>query len=1016
MKDSSRRTFLKTSASMSVVAALPHMSKALAATTFVAPLAPAATVPLGGRLGHALMAANLAHSLDVRCHAKPVLESRLIDDMEADKGWIPSDVVKLSYTTEHAKRGTRSLRFSTLLRNEDFIRATRSKQGHFTGTEAFFVGVPFAAYATLKFDQPQDWSNFNRLSIWCYLHPTVSPTTSISLQFLCKDAPAGVWDPLPLHFIADLAPGAWNHLTWEIPEFPRDQVEALYLFKPTTGLPIATDDPSITMDFDELRLERVEAEPVSAWQVTPGKIAYSHFGYSPAASKLAFCSEPNQNTFRVVNARTNATVRELPVKQLHNARGQYAILDFTAITTPGNYRLQCGASNSEAFPIGDEIWDHLIDTQINTFQGFRCGCGVPDSHDACHLDTFVEYKGERRTMAGGWHDAANNTQFADSTNLSIFVLLRLYEALVVDPAQSQRAQRALEEAKWGLDWSLRMRFAPGVRLVKNYASYWTDSEVGTDDDIIQVNAEHDLRENIFALVGLSISARVLRRSDPALAARALKAAEEDYADIRPNVMHPVQPVTFGDSIRGTWRDLAAYLTVSTVELYRITGNPQYRADAIRYGGWLLDLQEQSFVNGSPVTGYFYADAERTKIQRETYGGCDDSGLLALRALCEAFPEDPAWINWYAGLLIYDEYYCREGGGASAPFNVIPTAVWRRKDLDTDLRFGMAGGAPFPMGKASPLSPTPPSPDLNRKQSVAMYEAGTPLAPDMRLRIFNIWNNHVAHGATTGQLCRTAGLGSAAHVRSNLDSFELVRRQLQWVIGANPFSRSLMFGVGYDYWQNFTVDNINFVGGLGLGFNNYQADEPAWGNNAVFPYKEQWSYSASRMTLNLVQAGTKAHLTGRAAAPVTLREQRSGHTLTLPAGTLNRVVPPGRYKASSRGMTWTVDLLGGRTYSLDLDPANAAALTLTSEAEEGYVTVTATVHGNGTHAIDIAVFNLDGDRTRQQLTLEHGQQKHARWSFNVADKTKAWVAVVTPAGNPELRREVFGRVGTYAELT
>ena len=97
---------------------------------------------------------------------------------------------------------------------------------------------------------------------------------------------------------------------------------------------------------------------------------------------------------------------------------------------------------------------------------------------------------------------------------------------------------------------------------------------------------------------------------------------EDYADILPDVKTPLTKLTFGDAGRGTWRDLAAYLTVSAVELFRVTGKPSYRADAIRFGSWLADLQEQSFIDGSPVTGYFYADAARTQIQRELYGSCD----------------------------------------------------------------------------------------------------------------------------------------------------------------------------------------------------------------------------------------------------------------------------------------------------------------------------------------------------------------------------------------------------------
>jgi hypothetical protein len=1000
-----RRQFILNSASLAVALRSWHNVSGIVGESHSLP--PSA-------LGHPLMAPHLDHSLAVRCLKKTVFSNQTIDDMETDRGWVASPVVKLSYTNERMKSGTRSMRFSTLMRNDEFIKSARSKSGHFSGDEAAFVGQPFSAFAMLNFTTPQDWTPYNRISLWCYLHPTTTPTTSISLQFLCNGASAGPWDPLPIHFIGDLKPGDWNHLTWEISEYPRDKVSQFILFKPTSGLPLAGAESEMTFDFDDLRLERVDVEPVSGWTVTPGKIAYSHFGYRPGASKVAYCNESEARTFTLVNAASGAVVSHLPVKKVENARGSYAVLDFSEHTVVGTYRLECGKSQSEEFPIGEDSWNLLIDATLNTFNGFRCGCAVPGAHDACHLDTFIEYNGERRSMAGGWHDAANNTQFADSTHLSIYTLLQLHERLAGDPAQKERARRALDEAAWGLDWSLRMRFAPGVRLAKNYTSYWTDTKIGTDDDVVQQDAGHDLRENIYALVGLSCAARVLKDLNPSLAAQALRAAEEDYAEIRPNVNAPFTPVTYGDAGRGTWRDLAAYLTVSTVELYRATGKPAYRADALRFGGWLSGLQEQSFVDGSPVTGYFYADAARTQIQRETYGSCDDSGPLALQALCETFPDEPDWIKWYAGLVIYSEYYCRQGSLASAPFQVIPSAVWRRKDLETDIRRDRLGEslAVRPM----PMFPTPPTEESTRKQMLAMYEAGTPLGPDMRLRIFPIWYNHVQHGSTTAHLCRTAGLGCAAQVRGKLDLAELAARQIQWVVGANPFSRSLMFGVGYDYWQNFTVDNVNFVGGLGLGMNSYEADAPAWPNNAVFPYKEQWSYSTSRMAINLSQSGVSARIKGRAAAATTLREQHTGVTVRLAAGDFDRAIAPGRYLASSAGFEWNLELVGGRTYSLPLDAAHAVTFSLESTGGDEDVTIRARLRGTGKHEIGLKLFNFEAAPANREVVFKGKEEVVLEWKLRVADKTKPWIAVASPASALDLRQEVYGRVGTHAELS
>ncbi len=1007
-----RRSFLQSSAVLSLAAVTrPEVTLKVLASGL--PGASSETPSPLATIGHPLMSANLEHALFTRCLTKKVYEQRVIDDMESDQGWVPSSVVKLNYTDERAIEGKQSLRFSTLMRNEEFIRATRSPEGHFTGGEATFLGQPFAATAVLNFDKPQDWRAFNRISFWCYLHPTKATNNSICMQFLCQGAGAGPWDPVAIHYAADLKPGEWNRLTWEISEYQRNQVVQFVLLKPVSGIPVANAAPEIVLDFDQLCLERVDVEPVSGWTVTTGKIAYSHFGYRSGARKLAYCNEPEATTFNVIDVRTGARAARLPVKTLKNARGSYAVLDFTEVTKPGSYHLECGSSRSEQFPVGNDIWERLVDTTVNTLNGFRCGCAVPGAHDACHLDTFVEYNGERRAMAGGWHDAANNTQQADSTHTTTFALLQLYARLSADPAQKDRAARVLNEAKWGLDWSLRMRFAPGMRIGRIHVAYWTDSKIGTVDDVVQHEVVNDLRENIFALLAISTGARVLREAEPAFAQRLLKVAEEDYDDIRPKVMQPVKPVSFGDVGRGSWRDLTAYLAVSAVEMFRVTGKSVYREDAIRYGRWLVSLQEQSFAGGSPVAGYFYADAERTKIQRETYGGCDDSGLLALHALCEEFPEENDWIDWYAGLLIYSDYYCHQGSLASAPFQVIPATVWRRQDLESDIRPDRLGEGMAT--KPLPMFPTPPSREVTRKQMLAMYEAGTPLADDLRLRIFPIWFNHVQHGSTTGHLCRSAGLGCAAQIRGQLDMAELSERQIQWIVGANPFSRSLLYGVGYDYWQNFTCNNINFVGGLGLGMNSYEADAPAWPNNAVFPYKEQWSYSSGRMIINLAHIATPARIQGKAASAIELREVRTGHSERIAAGAFDLVLPPGSYLAVCQEFEWNLDLLGGRTYQLSFDPASAVKLQLDASEADGVVTVHAKLYGMGVHQIELKLFNLAGGETSKQVSLTKGKEMDLLWSLQVIDRNKPWIAVAIPASAPDCRKEVFGRVGAFTEL-
>jgi hypothetical protein len=962
-----------------------------------------------GATGRTLLVPDLAHSLDARCRAKPVLASRLIDDMEQDGGWKSSPAVTLGYTTDRARTGTRSLRFHTLLRNEDYIRASRAPNGSFTGAAVLFDGPPVSASARLRFATPQDWSGFNRLSLWCYLHPTVNTANSLSLQFLCQGAAAGPADPVSVNYVGDLRAGKWNHLVWEISEYQRDAVVEFVLFQPLSGLPLASHDAGLTYDFDQLQLERVEVETVSGWEVPAGKIAYSHIGYQPGAPKVAICADSGTDQFELLEGDGERIVATFPARKLENRRGHFRVLDFTDFDTSGRYQLRCGGASGEAFEIGAGVWGTALDATLNAIFGLRCGCVVAGVHDACHLDVFVEYKGERRVVGGGWHDAANLTQAPVRTHLTSYALLRLYERLAALPEEERRAGVALEEARWGLDWLLRMRFGPGLHCLYGNYSYWTDSKPGTDDDVVQTNVGRDLFQNVSGILAAATAARVLRAVQPELAARLLSAAREDHAAIIGDFAAPPTEAPALNINQPSWRDLVSYLTLATVELFRATAQANYRADALRLGRHVFNLQERRFVEDSPVTGYFYEDGARSRIVHEYHNSHEESGLLALQALCDAFPQDPAWIDWYAALLINSEYYCRLGSTASEPFSVLPAAVWRHADLDAALPEDRTGS--LLAAHASPLFPTPPSAQQTRAQMQIMFDAATPLTDSMRLRVFPLWHNHVQHGGSVVQLARNAGLTAAAQLRGQRDLVELGARQLQWLLGANPFSRSLFYGVGYDYWQNFTVAMPNLVGGLSLGFNSYQDDAPAWGNNAVFPYKEMWIFASSRVALNLAYIGLPARIRGHAAVPVELRERRTGARVRLPAGRFEQRVPAGDYVAMAGAVEWNLALMEGKLHELEFDPSSAINMHFASSVEQNTVTLELKLRGNGRHALELRLFNATAAETGRQVTLRHGFETKLVWSLRLHDADSPWVGVVIADGRPAVRQESFGRIGT-----
>ncbi len=1000
--DLTRRRLLKSTSSLAALGLVPaNLSVAATAKEPHAPALWQGRWPI-----HPLLKADLTKLLDQKGRAKPVHERRLIDDMEADSGWEASAAVTLSYSSEKVRSGSRSLRFSTLLRNEDYIRAARRPNGTFKGDGVLFDGQPFAAFARRRFKEPEDWRAFNRISMWAYVHPTSNPVNVISLQFTCEGASAGPLDPVAVHYIGDLRPGEWNHLVWEIPEHRRDRVIEFMIFQTLSGVSIAGIDPRITYDFDELAVELVDAEPPKGWAVAPGTIAFSHVGYQPAGAKIAIAAD-GPARFELLEASSGRTVAWFDAIAVNNARGIYRKLDFTTFAQPGRFRLRHGSTTSDAFTIADDAWETVIEATLNAFYGLRCGFPVPGVQDACHRDVFALHDGEKRSVEGGWHDAANLTQSPYRTHLSIYALFELHDALKAR-GRTAIAERALEEALWGLDWSLRTRFAPGLRALYNHVSYWTDNKVGTADDVIQDDQRssvgRDDFQNVLSVLAGARASRALHRRDPKLAASVLKAAREDFALVAAAIQPPKEAPPL-EINQPSWRDFVGYATLAAVEMHLATGESHFADEASRLAKWLVATQERSFVDGIGIAGYFYEDAGRTRIVHEYHNSFEDCGLLAFAAMCEAMPDHPEWMDWYAGLAIYADHFCAAGSQASAPFDIIPAAVWRKSDLDAPQPLDRTGT--MLAQKPNAVFPTPPTPEVIRQQMQQQYDAGTRLGPNHALRVFSLWYDHVRKGSSTVHMSKTIGLGAAAAVLQRADLSDLAARQVQWVLGANPFSRSLLYGVGNAFWQNFTVALPNFVGGMSLGFNSYEDDAPAWGNNAVFPYKEMWVYSSCRMAMNFARVGAGARIKGAASAGAKFRHLRTGKVTSLRPGRFDLQIDAGAYAVRYGAIERTVTLADGGSLELSLDPNHTAVMSATSHLTgPGRHQIDLAVLGTGTHDLKVRSWNAAVTGPKQ-IEASSTVAIHPV-SVEVADQSQPWIVTFSTTSDPRNLITISGK--------
>ena len=153
-------------------------------------------------------------------------------------------------------------------------------------------------------------------------------------------------------------------------------------------------------------------------------------------------------------------------------------LDFSKFKNPGVYRLITDGAESPYFRIDVDVYKGAADFCLRYMRQQRTGFN-PYLKDSCHTqDGYVLY-GEKAgikdsthiDVVGGWHDASDYLQYSTTSANATYHLLMAYRdfpKVFTDEKQANGLDGkngmadVLDEAKWGLDWLLKMH--PKSRL------------------------------------------------------------------------------------------------------------------------------------------------------------------------------------------------------------------------------------------------------------------------------------------------------------------------------------------------------------------------------------------------------------------------------------------------------------------------------------------------------------------------------------------------------------------------
>ncbi len=867
------------------------------------------------------------NSLMTAWEKKPVLDSKLVDDMETDGRWKVTSIGQMNYTKDRAKDGKQSLRFRTSVRDTAFLGLPANKTKW--GSQYFNIsGQAGAASVQLRFETPQDWSKFNRISLWVYVHPTTLPRHNLNLGISNQGTVSTILSSARTHYTNDLKPGQWNHIIFEMPHLERNKVTMFSLTRELTGNDPGEDEIAAYY-IDNLEIQRVETDQYEGWNVSPEKFSFSHIGYRPNDAKVAMVGNTaGSSKFQLIDQQ-NKSVFSGSVKVISGKTGSFKQLDFSDFKTAGIYRIRCGELVSKPFPINNNVWMEPVVKALNFYFCERCGYEVPGLHKACHMD-WQGFRGEvKKVVNGGYHDAGDLSQGIWRTSMATYAMLNNLDVLQQQNGAADMTKRIRSEIEWGLQYLLKTRFGDGFHIHWCRMRMFTDNVISTVDDVV-VPAENIAWENFLAAAVESKAAAVFEKSNPDLARQVRATAIDDWQAAVASRLN-WDEATFEE---------ASWGVTSSLLLAKLTGEKKYKKHAVLFGNLLIKCQEQNFVKGIPITGYFYSNTSGKRVIHNKHTAFEEAPMIALAMLCKELPENENWINWYSSAVLYSEFFMKRGSQISAPYNLLPNSVWAKSEITGD------------------------KDEKRRDMMLQQFNDGTRLNDEYVLRTFPIWNDNLFHGNTNIQLSNTWALAEAARLRNDAEGMKLVGKQLEWVMGANPFGQSLMYGSGYDFAPQFVYCLKDIVGALPVGMDSRSGDMPYWPATVSATFKEIWIEPVNRFM---------------GAVAVYSSQDQSAKIKQKPG-------------------------------------KNIEIQTETVQSGNGTVSVSLSISGTGSHDLEIKAFNARASLNTKQIHLSAGKKEKIQFQLSVADQTKPYIAVVSADKNPDLHKEIVGSYSDASILT
>ncbi|WP_341842336.1 glycoside hydrolase family 9 protein [Chitinophaga caseinilytica] len=219
----------------------------------------------------------------------------------------------------------------------------------------------------------------------------------------------------------------------------------------------------------------IPAPSAFSMHAVPPVVRINQVGYLPGGVKVAVWGGPAGMTvdaFRLIDSSSGKAVFTATAGKAFGAYGPFGQsyrLNFSAFRTPGTYYIETPSARSPNFRIGPDVYKGAADFCLRYLRQQRCGFN-PFLKDSCHTEDGYTLYGPmpdstRINAIGGWHDASDYLQYSTTSANTVYHLLAAWrdfprvfgdDHAATGLPGANGAPDVLDEARWGLDWLLKM--------------------------------------------------------------------------------------------------------------------------------------------------------------------------------------------------------------------------------------------------------------------------------------------------------------------------------------------------------------------------------------------------------------------------------------------------------------------------------------------------------------------------------------------------------------------------------